>query len=316
MTTAATAIVARLRLPDAASWPPLGSRLLWTLVGATAVPLWATWPLLAALTTTAMPLFQYLALIFATGAAMLLAWPDGKGAVDRRAADQGAARPAVSGLRGSAWLGALMVAVGLLLSDVLFILALRHIPAAEANLILYLWPVIVVLLAAALGLTALRPHHLAGVALGLVGAALVIGGGVAGLSWIGAALAAGGGIAWALFVVFRLWQGEAAPDALARGLALSAVIALALHLLFEDWVTPSPQTLLGTLLVGIVPLALGNLAWDHGVRKGNRVLLATLAYATPLVSALFLIAAGLAAPTLGLLGGAALIVAAGVVAAR
>jgi drug/metabolite transporter (DMT)-like permease len=283
--------------------------VFWTLVGASAVPLWATWPLLAALTATAMPLFQYLTIIFAVGAVVLLALPTSKAAAGPTR--QGRA----ANLRASAWAAAVMVAVGLLLSDVLFIMALRHIPAAEANLILYLWPVIVVLLAAALKLTALRARHFGGVILGLVGAALVIGGGVGGLSWMGAGLAAAGGLAWALFVIFRLWQGEAAPDALARGLALSAGIAFAIHLVLEDWVTPSSAALAGILLVGVVPLALGNLAWDHGVRKGDRVLLATLAYSTPLVSALFLIAAGLAAPTLGLLAGAVLIVAAGVIAA-
>ncbi|MGH6880221.1 DMT family transporter [Hypericibacter sp.] len=300
---------ARLKLPDAIPWPPSGSKLLWTLVGALAVPLWATWPLLAALTTTSMPLFQYLAIIFATGALLLFALPASGTAV-------ATGRKCGTGLRASRWLAAIMVAVGLLLSDVLFIIALRHIPAAEANLILYLWPVIVVILAAALGLAVLRRRHIGGVVIGLAGAALVIGGGGGDLSWIGAGLAAGGGLAWALFVVFRLWQGENAPDALSWGLALSAVIAFAIHLLLEDWVAPTPQALIGTALVGIAPLGLGNLAWDHGVRKGNRLLLATLAYATPLVSALFLIAAGLATPTLGLLGGAALIVTAGVIAAK
>jgi drug/metabolite transporter (DMT)-like permease len=214
------------------------------------------------------------------------------------------------------WLAVLVGAVGLLVSDILFVLALHHIPAAEANLILYLWPIMVVLLAGALGLAALHRHHVAALTLGLVGAAFVIGGSVVDLSWIGAALAAGGGLAWAIFVVFRLWQGERAPDALGWGLAFSAALALALHLILEDWITPSLAALAGTLLVGAVPLALGNLAWDHGVRKGDRMLLATLAYATPLVSALLLIAAGLAAPTLGLLAGAALIVAAGIVAGQ
>jgi drug/metabolite transporter (DMT)-like permease len=257
-----------------------------------------------------MPLFQYLTMIFASGAVVLLALP-------RSRADPSTAhRRRASSLRASAWSAAVMGAVGLLLSDTLFVLALRHIPAAEANLILYLWPVMVVLLATVLGLAAPRPHHITGVMLGLAGAALVIGGNVGGLSWAGVGLAAGGGLAWAIFVVFRLWQGEAAPEALVWGLALSAALALALHLLLEHWVTPPPAALAGTLLVGGVPLALGNLAWDHGVRKGDRVLLATLAYATPLVSALLLISAGLAVPTLGLLGGAVLIVAAGIAATR
>jgi drug/metabolite transporter (DMT)-like permease len=281
------------------------------LVGAAAVPLWATWPLLAALTATSMPLFQYLAIIFAAGAGLLLVLPRPK--ADAGTAPRGGS---LSSRRPSPWPAAAMVAVGLLVSDVLFVLALRHIPAAEANLILYLWPVMVVLLAAALGPAALRRHHVAALTLGLVGAAFVIGGGVVDLSWTGACLAAGGGLAWAIFVVFRLWQGEDAPDALGLGFAVSAALALALHLILEDWTTPSLGALGGTLLVGAVPLALGNLAWDHGVRKGDKVLLATLAYATPLVSALLLITAGLAAPTLGLLAGAALIVAAGIVASQ
>jgi drug/metabolite transporter (DMT)-like permease len=301
--------VARLRLPEAASWPPLRPRAFWTLVGALAVPLWATWPLLAALTASAVPLFQFLVLTFAASAAMLWAIPK------RATGALATARPTAPGLRGSVWMAAAMVAVGLLLSDILFILALRHIPAAQANLLFYLWPVMVVLLAKALRLAALRRRDLVGIGLGLAGAAAVIGGGLAGFSWIGAALAVSGGLAWAVFVVFRLWQGEGAPDALARGLVLSAALVLVVHLTTETWVWPSPLTLAGILLVGVV-LALGNLAWDHGMRKGNRVLLATMAYATPLVSALLLVAAGLATPTLGLLLGAALIVAAGVVAAR
>lgn len=304
-----TSVVARVRLPDFASWPPLGFRTFWTLVGALAVPLWATWPLLASLTTTAMPLFQYLAMIFGSGAVLLLAMPQRKatGVVGQRS---------VAGLFRSISLTALMVAIGLLGSDILFIMALRYIPAAQANLLLYLWPVMVVLLASALRLVKPKVHHVLGVTLGLIGAAFVIGGSLGGLSWTGVVLAAAGGFAWAVFVVFRLWQGDHAPDALGWGFFTSAAISVALHLLLEDWVTPSRSVLVGTLLVGIVPLALGNLAWDHGVRKGDRVLLATLAYATPLVSALLLVAAGFAAPTFSLLSGAALIVAAGMVASR
>lgn len=97
---------------------------------------------------------------------------------------------------------------------------------------------------------------------------------------------------------------------------LSAALALALHLGLETTVVPTALGLLSTVLVGIVPLALGNLAWDHDVRRGDRVLLATLAYATPLVAALLLVAFGFAQATAGLLVGGLLIVTAGVVSAR
>jgi drug/metabolite transporter (DMT)-like permease len=81
-------------------------------------------------------------------------------------------------------------------------------------------------------------------------------------------------------------------------------------------VLPPARTLVCAGLVGIVPLALGNLAWDYGVRRGDRLLLAVLAYATPLVSTLILVAAGFAAPSLGLFIGGGMIVTAGVIATR
>lgn len=285
-----------------------GPRAMWTLVGAAAIPLWATWPLLAVLSSGAMPLFQFLTIIFAVGAVVLV--------ILRAAA---AAVTPASAQRGTSlyrWLPAVMVAVGLLVSDILFIEAIRLIPAAQANLILYLWPVMMVLLAALLGLLALRARHLASVAIGLGGAALVIGPGMLGMSWVGVGLAAAGGLAWAVYCVFRLWQGPDAPDALAGGFTLSAAVSLLLHLGIETTVVPPLSALLSAALVGAVPLALGNLAWDYGIRRGDRVLLAVLAYATPLVGALILVATGFAEATIGLLLGGLLIVASGIIAAR
>lgn len=282
----------------------LKPRILWTIVGIAAIPLWATWPLLAVLSTS-VPLFQFLAIIFAVGALVLFCLPKPQ-PIDT------SHKPGWLTL----WLPAIMVALGLLVSDVFFIWALRFIPAAQANLILYLWPMMVVLLGVMLGLFALRANHLVSVALGLVGAAFVIGAEMANVNWLGVVLAAAGGLAWAVFVVFRLWQGENAPDALMRGFALSAVIALLLHLAFETTVIPPTGTLICTVLVGIIPLALGNLAWDYGIRRGDRVVLSVLAYATPLVSALILIAAGFASPTLGLLAGGLMIVLAGIISTR
>lgn len=291
-----------LRLP-----PPT---ILWTIVGATAIPLWATWPLLAAVTATSVPLFQYLSLIFAAGAGSLWLLRTGSGGSvwGHRSGERGA--------KGSVWLAAIMVCVGLLFSDVLFLLALRHIPAAQANLLLYLWPVMVVLLGKALGLAKLTVWGLVGIMLGLFGAIAIFEAGGTGLSPIGALLALGGGFVWALFVVFRMWQGPNAPDALARGLALSAAVAFLLHVIFESWTWPSLGAFALIMAVGVVPLALGNLAWDHGIRKGDKMMLATMAYATPLVSATFLIIAGFAIPTVSLAVGAVLIVAAGLVASR
>ena len=109
-----------------------GPKVIWTLVGAAAIPLWATWPLLAVLSTGTMPLFQFLTIIFAVGAVALF--------VLRRSGSAVQPEPERRGTWLTKWFQAGMVAVGLLVSDIFFVEALHYIPAAQANLILYLWP--------------------------------------------------------------------------------------------------------------------------------------------------------------------------------
>lgn len=74
--------------------------------------------------------------------------------------------------------------------------------------------------------------------------------------------------------------------------------------------------MLGAILSGSVSTALPNFAWDVGIRRGNRLLLAVFAYATPLISALFLITFGYAEATLSLLAGGTLIVVGSIISAR
>jgi len=79
----------------------------------------------------------------------------------------------------------------------------------------------------------------------------------------------------------------------------------------EPTVVPSVGGVAAAAAVGIVPLAFGNLIWDEGFRRGDSQLLAVMAYATPLCSALLLALFGLEAFTWSLFAGAVVIVAAG-----
>jgi drug/metabolite transporter (DMT)-like permease len=88
-------------------------------------------------------------------------------------------------------------------SGVFHLWATHYIPAAEANLIGYLRP-IEVALAAAIGLFTLRRRQVAGLALGLLGAFVLLGGESLALSYRGIGLALLSGVSWALYCVFRL----------------------------------------------------------------------------------------------------------------
>src|SRR6202049_1108083 len=125
-----------------------------TLIGRTAILMWS---LLAVLTvaTGKIPAFQLAAMTFAIGALVgPLTWIGRPDAV--RALRQ----------RPGAWI---VGGGGLFGEPALYFLALRFAPPAEAGLLNYLWPLLIVLFSSLLPGERLAPHHVIGALLGLAG---------------------------------------------------------------------------------------------------------------------------------------------------
>jgi drug/metabolite transporter (DMT)-like permease len=270
----------------------------WTCVGVLAIPLWATWPSLA-IQTFDIPPFESLAIMFFFGWLVFnqLHRPD---LADREQSPS-----------TRSWLPAVIYGLALAGGDACFILATHRIPAAQANLISFLWPVMIVVFGAVIGLFRLRPRQVLGLVLGFSGAAILIWDGRVSTSLSGIGLALLSGACWAAYCIFRLTWKLPAGNLLARGSAISAIICVLLHILLEPTVIPRPGAFAATAVAGIIPLALGNYVWDEGFRRGDGHLLAVMAYATPLCSALLLASLGAALLTWNLLAGAVVIVLAG-----
>jgi drug/metabolite transporter (DMT)-like permease len=278
------------------------SRRQWTAIGAGAIPLWAMWPALA-LRTAMVPPLEILTLMFACGSASF-------SLLHALAGEREAAAP-----RGlSAWIPALVYAGALAGGDLCFLLATHRLPAAQASLIAYLWPVLIALFGAAAGAFRLRARQLAGLALGFGGAVILLWDGHIALSAGGVALALLSGALWAAYCVFRLLWRAPTGNLLARGCALAMLLCALLHALLEPTVLPQVGALIAAAVSGTVALGLGNFIWDAGFRRGDGQLLAVMAYATPLCSALLLAALGVALLTWNLLLGALVIVSAGLLA--
>lgn len=127
---------------------------------------------------------------------------------------------------------------------------------------------------------------------------VLIDGGKLSMSFTGVGLALCSGLSWAAYCVFRLkWQILPARSVLWAGCAISTGLCAVLHFALERTVTPSISAFGAAAAVGVIPLALGNFVSDEGFRRGDSHLLAVLAYATPLCSALLLGALGLASLT-------------------
>src|SRR6185295_15868496 len=127
-----------------------------TLIGLTAVLIWSFLSLLTVMSGEVPP-FQLAAMAFAIGGAL--------GAVPLVRGNAKVLRQPVA-----VWT---LGIVGLFGYHALFFLALRLAPPAEAQLVNYLWPILIVLLAALLPDEQLRPHHAAGALIALAGTVLL-----------------------------------------------------------------------------------------------------------------------------------------------
>ena len=202
----------------------------------------------------------------------------------------------------------------------LYFTALALAPAAQANLINYTWPLLIVLLAAWLLGLKLSARHLAGVALAAAGCVLLLGGtgrpSAAALP--GYLAAAASALTWALYSVLARRFAARADRARSPGSApRRAVLAALAHLGFErDGDAGRARALAAVLAMGLGPVGGAFFLWDIGMKRGDPRLLGTLAYATPVASTLLLCAGGFAPFSAALLASAVLVAAGGLVAAR
>lgn len=211
-------------------------------------------------------------------------------------------------------------AIGLFAYHLLYFSALRLAPAAEAGLIAYLWPLLIVVFSGLLPTERLRGGHVIGAVFGFLGAALIISGGGTGLSgdyatgYILALLAA---FTWAGYSVLSRLVGTAPTASVAVFCLATSAMSLPLHFMFEEMLLPDTAIGWASILgLGLGPVGFAFYVWDIGCKHGDIQLLGTSSYATPLLSTLALIAAGFAAPSMTLLWAALLITGGALIAAR
>jgi drug/metabolite transporter (DMT)-like permease len=253
-----------------------------TLIGVVAVFLWACLALLTTL-TAGIPAFQLLASSFAV--AFL-------------------ASVCMLGLRGAAgfsgwrqpWGAWATGFVGIFVYHALYFFALKTAPAAEASLIAYLWPLLIVLLSSFSSGASLRKRQLLGALLGLAGTAFIMQPRAQGESLsmpvVGYAAAFACAWVWSIYSVVNR-RFSHVPSSIIGGICgLVAVAGLLCHLAFETTVRPDVVQWAAIIALGLGPVGLAFFAWDHATKHGNLAMLGALSYLAPLFSTLLLIAVG------------------------
>ncbi|WP_338664874.1 DMT family transporter [Pararoseomonas sp. SCSIO 73927] len=272
-----------------------------TLAGVAALLLWAFLAVLAR-GSAGVPPLQLTAMAFGTAGALATAGLALRGQLHLLR------QPPLAWLHGVG---------GLFGYHALYFAALAWAPPVEASLLNYLWPLLIVLLSAPILGLRLGARRLAGVVLGGLGCALVVGPGAsfppgAGLGFLCAAAAA---FVWATYSVTSRRMAAVPTEAVAGFCLASALLALVAHLGLEATVVPDARQWVSAVLLGLGPVGAAFFLWDIGMKRGDPRLLGTLAYAVPVASTLLLLLAGEGVAGPRVLAAAAMVVGGGWLAA-
>lgn len=253
-----------------------------TAIGVIAVFLWSCLALLTTF-TAGIPPFELLSLSFAVAFLASLG---------------------ILGLRGPAgfagwrqpWQVWATGSLGIFAYHALYFFALKAAPPAEASLIAYLWPLLIVLLASLADGQPLHHRQLLGALLGLAGTAFIMQQrsqtSVAEMPLAGYAAALLCALVWSSYSVINR-RFNAVPSSIIGGICgLVAVAGLLCHLAFETTVPPDSEQWAAIIGLGLGPVGLAFFAWDHATKHGNLASLGALSYLAPLFSTLLLILVG------------------------
>ena len=177
----------------------------------------------------------------------------------------------------------------------LLFMALRNAPAVEANLINYLWPLGMVVMAPLfLKGISLHARHVGAALVGFVGAATAILGRSSSVDssmgfQSGYLLAIASAFVWASYsLMTRRLPGF--PTAAVGGFAAaSGLLSLACHFWLEPSAALSTNDMLLIAVLGLGPLGGAFFLWDAAIKLGDTRRIGLLAFATPILSTVLLL---------------------------
>lgn len=172
-----------------------------------------------------------------------------------------------------------------------YIMAFKHAPALEANLLNYLWPILMICFSGAI----FKNHPLGipeigGGMLGFVGTYFIFTSkgelDFDNAYMVGYLLATTAAFIWAYYSLVSS-RGDDNLNRVGMSLFYISVLCFVLHLGFEPRYTPTTTEYGGAIFLGIIGIAYA--FWDRAMKLGNVKLLASLSYFIPLFSTLLLL---------------------------
>jgi drug/metabolite transporter (DMT)-like permease len=174
----------------------------------------------------------------------------------------------------------------------LLFLAFRTAPAVQANLVNYLWPLLIVVLAPLFNKhIQLKLRQVVAALAGFAGAALVMTGGnaISADFNVGYLAALASAFIWATYSLMTQRVKAFHTAAIGTFGLVSGVLSLVCHAALETPVGLSPQDAGLLVWMGLGPLGLAFYLWDAALKNGNAQHIGLLSFITPLGSTVLLL---------------------------
>jgi len=204
----------------------------------------------------------------------------------------------LSGFKISAWkipFKTLLVGVyGLFGYHLMLFIALQSAPAVEANLVNYLWPLLIVVLSP-LFTKSLRlgVRHILAASAGFLGAALAItsSGPITGSVGfeLGYLFALAAALIWATYSLLTTKLPAFPTSAIGLFGLVSGVLAIVAHFVLEEPAVITTTDWLLLIVLGLGPLGGAFYFWDAALKIGDPRRIGLLAFLTPLLSTTMLL---------------------------
>ncbi len=170
--------------------------------------------------------------------------------------------------------------------------ALSTSPSVQANLVNYLWPLLIVLLAPLFSKKVkLNLRVVIGGLMGFIGASLAIlsGSSSDGLFYSGYLFAFMAAVIWSTYSLATNRIGSFPTPSVGLFALVSGILSIAMHFVFETQVSLTSFDWMILVLLGLGPLGAAFYLWDYAIKRSNPQEIGLLSFLTPLLSTGFLL---------------------------
>ena len=210
---------------------------------------------------------------------------------------------------------------GIIGNDIFYILSFKYAPAIQVNLISFLWPMMVLMMASFILSEKIRINHVVACIFAFLGVYLLLNsdnieGAFNQQYWLGYLFAFISAILWSIYIIISRRYIKVTSELFAIYFFVGAIFSILMHLLFEDTVIPSVTQGFVLVVMGITTHSLAYYGWDYAIKMGHFKLLQILPYGNPVLSVLALIVFGFAELTEEVLVATLMVFVAGVIGGK